>query len=308
MKAGQVDGGPIGSGRGELSRLKVVFPILVAELELGEAQLLQQFLIPLQSLLLLHVVRAVITRALVDGGVGALFPAVEGAVAVGTPVTGGMGQAMARSELRQTATDFATQLAGLATIVEVEERRGRAAVGTTTGGWHRAGAATPPHRRQGPTVVSLILSSQLLPVQGRGGRSQGRRLSQGDQRINVEIAIVGMLLAEVVARLRLGLTPGENLLEFVDELLQVLAGKFPAQPKYQSWYLAHGGDSLRDLAGSWKRVHRLFCLPSSPAAGIPPSSLSGASRLASPIDLGSSSQGGESRNASISQQFNRLPA
>jgi len=173
-------------------------------------------------------------------------------VAVGTPVTGGMGQAMARSELRQTATDFATQLAGLATIVEVEERRGCAAVGTTTGGWHRAAAATPPHRRQGPTVVSLILSSQLLPVQGRGGRSQGRRLSQGDQRINVEIAIVGMLLAEVVARLRLGLTPGENLLEFVDELLQVLAGKFPAQPKYQSWYLAHGGDSLRDLAGSWK--------------------------------------------------------
>src|SRR6516164_3716356 len=144
MKAGQVDGGPIGSGRGELSRLKVVFPILVAELELGEAQLLQQFLIPLQSLLLLHVVRAVITRALVDGGVGALFPAVEGAVAVGTPVTGGMGQAMARSELRQTATDFATQLAGLATIVEVEERRGCAAVAQRQGG----GTARAPRRRR----------------------------------------------------------------------------------------------------------------------------------------------------------------
>jgi hypothetical protein len=61
-----------------------------------------------------------------------------------------------------------------------------------------------------------------------------------------------MLLAEVVARLRLRLTPGENLLKFVDELLQVLAGKFPAQPNYQSWYLAHGGDSLRNLAGSCK--------------------------------------------------------
>src|SRR5262250_1959987 len=42
-----------------------------------------------------------------------------------------------------------------------------------------------------------------------------------------------------------------------------------------------------------ERVHRLFCLPSSPAAGIPPSSLSGASRLAFPIDLGSPLQGGE---------------
>src|SRR5215467_9037827 len=42
-----------------------------------------------------------------------------------------------------------------------------------------------------------------------------------------------------------------------------------------------------------ERVHRLFCFPSSPAAGIPPSSLSGASRLAFPIDLGSPLQGGE---------------
>jgi hypothetical protein len=104
----------MGSGRGELSGLEAVFPILVAQLELGEAQLLQQFLVPLQSLLLLQVVRAAVARALVDRGVRALFPAVEGAVAVATPVTGGVGQAMARSQLRQTATDFATQLAGLA--------------------------------------------------------------------------------------------------------------------------------------------------------------------------------------------------
>jgi hypothetical protein len=61
-----------------------------------------------------------------------------------------------------------------------------------------------------------------------------------------------MLLAKIVAGLRLGLASGENLLEFVDELLQVLAGKFPAEPKRQSWYLAHGGDSLRNLVGSLK--------------------------------------------------------
>jgi hypothetical protein len=61
-----------------------------------------------------------------------------------------------------------------------------------------------------------------------------------------------MLLAKVVAGLRLGLTPGENVLQLINELLQVLAGKFPAEPKHQSWYLAHGGDSLRNLAGSWK--------------------------------------------------------
>jgi hypothetical protein len=61
-----------------------------------------------------------------------------------------------------------------------------------------------------------------------------------------------MLLAKVVAGLRLGLTPGENRFEFVDELLQFLAGKFPAEPKCQAWYLAHGGNALGNLAGSWK--------------------------------------------------------
>src|SRR5262250_246192 len=314
MNAGQVDGRSIGSGGVQLSGLEVVFPILVAQLELGEAQLLQQFLIPLQSLLLLEVMRAAVARTFVERGVGALFPAVEGAVAVGTPVTGGVGEAMARSELRQKATDFATQLAGLATIVEVEEVRGCAAVSATTSRRHRAGSATPPDRRQWPTVVSLILSPQRPPVQGRGGRSQGRRLGQGGQRIDVEIAIVRMLLAKIVAGLGLGLTPGEDLLQLVDKLLQVLAGKFPAQPKHQSWYLAHGGDSLRNLTGSWKDGWErespppfLFAVKSSrrnsalkPEWGKPPC-LPNRPRL-------TVARGGESRNASIPQKFNRLSA
>lgn len=154
--------------------------------------------------------------------------------------------------MRHAMTDFATQLAGPATIVEVEEARGCTAMSTTTGRRHRAGAATPPNRRQRPTMVSVVLSAQLLPVQGRRGRGNGGRLSQGSQRIDVEVAIVGMLLAKVVARLRLGLTPSENLLQLIDELLQFLGGKFPAEPKRQAWYLAHGGDSLGNLVGSWK--------------------------------------------------------
>jgi hypothetical protein len=61
-----------------------------------------------------------------------------------------------------------------------------------------------------------------------------------------------MLLAKVVAGLRLGLTPGDNVLQLADKVLQVLAGKFPTEPKYQSWYAAHGGESLGNLAGSCK--------------------------------------------------------
>ena len=100
-------------------------------------------------------------------------------------------------------------------------------------------------------MLALILSTQLLPVQGGLGRRRGG-LSQRGLGIDVEIAVVRMLLAEVVARLRLGLTSGEDLLQLLDKFLQILAGKFPAEPKYQSWYLAHGGDSLRNLVGSWK--------------------------------------------------------
>jgi hypothetical protein len=39
----------------------------------------------------------------------------------------------------------------------------------------------------------------------------------------------------------------------LDEVLQVLASKFPAEPKHQTCYLTHGGESLGNLAGSLKR-------------------------------------------------------
>jgi hypothetical protein len=75
-------------------------------------------------------------------------------------------------------------------------------------------------------MLAKILSRQLLPVQGGRGRWRGGRLGQGSVVINVEMAIVRMLLAEVVAQLRLGLSSGEDLLQLVDKFLQVLAGKF----------------------------------------------------------------------------------
>jgi len=256
--------------------------------------------------LLLPVVKAAIARALIDGAVRALFPAVEGAVTVRTPVRG-LGRTMAASELRQAATDFAVQLASLPTIVEVEEGRRCAAVGTTSGGRRPASAPTP-NRRQRPTPVSVMLSTQLLPVESRRGRRESGRLGQGRQRIDVEIAIVRMLLAKVVARLRLGLTPGENLFEFVEELLQVLAGKLPAEPKYQSWYLAHGGESLGNLAGS---LQRDFGKRDSTAVLLlrsSPNPQPGSAPQACKIQRSSPEAGGESTNPSFPQPFNELLA
>jgi hypothetical protein len=202
-------------------------------------------------MLLLKVARAAVARTLVEGAVGTLFPAVEGTVAVGTPIRSFPG-AMAGRKLGQAAADFTKQLAGLATVIEVEEIARRTAMSTAT--WGRRGAfALSPYGSQGSAMPLLIAITQLLPVPG-GLRRRRRRggLNQRGLGIDVKIAVVRMLLAEVVARLRFGLSSGENLLQFSDELLQVLAGKFPTKPKYQSWYAAHGGESLGNLAGSLK--------------------------------------------------------
>ncbi len=230
---------------------------------------------------------------------------------VGTPVARRAGEAMAASQLRQATTDFAKQLAGLTAIVAVEELRRCAAVGATASSWQGAGSASA-NRRERPTMLTLILSTQLLPIQAGRGWWRGGRRGQGSAGIDVEIAVVRMLLAEVVARLRLGLSSGEDLLPLFDKVLQILASKFPAEPKYQSWYAAHGGESLGNRGGfpdEWfgkERLHRLFYSPSTPTAEAP-----AGCRQASRLTNGprhTAPPGGESRNAGFSHEFNRISA
>src|SRR5208337_575275 len=80
------------------------------------------------------------------------------------------------------------------------------------------------------------------------------------------------LLAEVIARLKFGFAPSQDLLQLRDEIFEILAGKFLTEPKHQSCYLAHGGESLGNLTGSLmgdfaKRDFTAFLLvPSSPIA------------------------------------------
>ncbi len=66
MQAGEVDGRGLGSRGGQLGGLEVIFPVLVAQLEWGEAQLLQELLVPVQGLLLREVVRTAVMRTRVD--------------------------------------------------------------------------------------------------------------------------------------------------------------------------------------------------------------------------------------------------
>jgi hypothetical protein len=218
---------------------------------------------------------------------------------------------MVGSKLRQATTDLAKQLAGLLAIVEVEELRGCGAVGATTTSRQGVGTASA-NRGQRPTMLAQILSAQLPPVQGRRSCRGGGRLGEGSAGIDVEIAIVRMLLPEVITRLRLGVTSGENLVQLLDKLLQLLAGKFPTKPKYQSWYAAHGGESLGNLAGSLtggfgKRDFTAFFT----RRQVPPQDFQPqcgkASWLTNRHGLATGA-GGETKNASFSPEFNKIAA
>lgn len=209
------------------------------------------------------------------------------------------------SQWRQATTDFAAQLAGLAAIVEVKEGRRCTTVGATTSARQGMGT-TSANRCQRTTMLAPILSTQWLPVQGGRDRWRSRRLGQGSAGIDVEIAIVRMLLAEIVTRLRFGLSSGEDRLQLVDKFLQVLAGKFPTEPKCQAWYAAHGGESLGNLVSSANEGLRRETSPRSSFL-IKPDSAHSAPRLEpSQATRFRSKPGGESRNAGFSHEFNRI--
>jgi len=302
MQTGEVDGRSVGGGRGQLGGLKVVGAILVAQLELRGEELVEQLLVPVERLLLLLVVRTGVERAFVDRAVGPLFPAGQDVVAVGAPVGSFRGAQMG-SDLGEAATNFAAQLAGLAAIVGVEIVTWRATVGTTTSARQRIRSGAL-NGRERSAVLALVLAEQLPPVQSGGGRG---RLSEGSTRINGKVAIVGMLLAEVVAGLRLGLTAGEDRLQLGDEFLQILTGKLSAEPKYQSWYVAHGGESLGNLAGSYGDVERETSPPFCWAVKPPKAGRNGRP-AGCPTWLRSMHKGGERRNANFPKRLKGLPA
>jgi len=260
----------------------------------------------MQGLLFLEVVGAVVAGAFVNRAVGTLFPAVEGAVAVRAPVTS-FRRAETRRELRQATTDLAVELRDSTTIVEVEKIPRGAAMRTTASSG-QSPAATSLDRPQRPSVDALVNGTQPPPVELR---RWGRRLGERRLGIDVKIAVVRMLLSKIIAGMNLGFAPSENLLQLLDEVLQVLASKFPAEPEHQTCYVAHGGESLGNLAGSlarrfWKRETTppfSFPIKAEPAHLTPPPLRPNPN----PKTVRQKS-GGESRNPALAQQFKGLAA
>jgi hypothetical protein len=82
------------------------------------------------------------------------------------------------------------------------------------------------------------------------------RLSQGSPGIDIEIAIMRMLLAEIIAGSNLGFPLRENLLELTDDLFQFLTGKVFTKPQHKSCYFAQGGGSPWNWTGSFDSLQK----------------------------------------------------
>ena len=136
-------------------------------------------------------------------------------------------------------------------------------MGAATGVGNRAASLTLD-RSQGPAVGLLVSGTQLLPVQGGPRRQDGGRLGQGSQGIDIEIAVMGVLLAEIIAGWNFGFAFRENLLELTNDLFQFLPGKLFAKPQHKSCYFAQGGGSPWNLTGSFDSPQRKETSPPLP--------------------------------------------
>jgi len=101
----------------------MMLAILVMQLELGRALLLEFFLVVGELVFGATIRRTVIVRTFIDGFERPDFPAEEGGLAMRAPVFG-LG-AVALIELEKFIADFAAQLRTFFAVVEIEIVRGR---------------------------------------------------------------------------------------------------------------------------------------------------------------------------------------
>jgi len=235
VNAGQIDGEAFGCGRRKLGGSEVIFPILIAQLELRQTHLLQESFIPFQGTFLLPVMGAAVVVAFVDSAIGATLPAVERPLAIGTVVTR-FTLAVRAFELRQSRAYFAEQLSGTLAVVEVQVGGGSSTVQTMALLGQPGGLAVTD-RRQSFAMFFLVISHKLLPIEFSWRSCWRRGLTQRRHGVDIEIAVVGVFLLEVVARRDLRFTLQKDLAELSDDLFQFLTRKIPTEPKNESCYL-----------------------------------------------------------------------
>lgn len=81
-----------------------------------------------------------------------------------------------------------------------------------------------------------------------GGRHGA--VASGEATGGADVVRVGVV--EVFAGLNLWFVPSQNLVQLLDQIAQVLTGKFPAEPNDQMSYLVYGCEPLGNLASSFR--------------------------------------------------------
>jgi hypothetical protein len=128
----------------------MMFAILIVQLELGRAFLLEFFLIVGELVFGATIRRAVIVRTFVDGFQRPDFPPEERGLAMRAPIFGL--SAVAFADLEKFIADFTAQLRTLFTIVEIEIVSRRFTAWAGGGGDHRLLGPAVLNRRQRITV------------------------------------------------------------------------------------------------------------------------------------------------------------
>jgi len=224
MNTGQIDGRTIGG---------------------SWCQLLQESFLPVQRTFSFQVVGTGIVVAFVDGASRGMLPAIESPVTVWAPENGLLVFSAGARDLAQSGADFAADLGGVLAVVQIQVGSRRSATQAHHSFGDRFSLSTYDGVKSS-TLLLCIVGAQPLPIQDglcRGGNS---RLGQRSQRVDVELAIVGMLVVKIVSGFDLGFSLREDLLKAADDFFQLLARELIAEPQNKSCYFGHGGLSPFD--------------------------------------------------------------
>jgi len=181
-----------------------------------------------------------VVGALVESEERLLFPAIESAAAVGTPIACARGFASPSFDLREAPADLASQLRTLLAVVEVKAAAGRAAMSAGVAGGNMSfSGVLSSDRHKRSAVLSFVLGEKLAPVERRSGDIRLRSLSQRRLGINGKLPIVRMLLAKIIAWFDVGIAIGRHINQACDNLLNLPASELRTDPNDEPNNLAH---------------------------------------------------------------------
>ena len=218
---------------------EVIVAIDVADGELGGALFSEFFFGAVELGKSAKIGRAVIVAALVKGGVGLDFPAIERFATMRAPEFGAFGFAQAALDRRDLAADLTAQLRAEFAVVEGKILARRSAVLTLVAVGNVAFRTAAFDGKQRPTALGLIIGAQFPPVERRRDGPGRRRRGLRGIGIDDELAIVRMLLVEVIADRHVATATRQHGRQHGHDPFDLRTEKLPANPGRETFDSAH---------------------------------------------------------------------